>query len=107
MSPDPGAKTYSKRPARRDRAMDRKLLDLLACPATRQPLRALEPAPLEALNRAIADGRARRMDGSPQLERIDAALRTEDGRRAYRLDDGIPVLLEGESIDLDALSRPA
>ena len=87
--------------------MDRKLLDLLACPVTRQPLRVLEPAPLDALNRAIADGRVRRMDGSPQTGRIDAALRTDDGRRAYRLDDGIPVLLEGESIDLDGLSHDA
>lgn len=87
--------------------MDRKLLDLLACPATHQPLHVLEAAPLDALNRAIADGRVRRIDGSPQREPIQAALRTGDGRRAYRLDDGIPVLLEGESIELDAPSRPA
>ena len=30
--------------------MDRKLLDLLACPATRQPLALLESAGLQALN---------------------------------------------------------
>ena len=35
--------------------MDRKLLDLLACPATRQPLLPLDGAGLDALNRAIAD----------------------------------------------------
>ena len=36
--------------------MDRKLLDILACPATRMPLAMLEAQGLEALNRAIATG---------------------------------------------------
>jgi uncharacterized protein YbaR (Trm112 family) len=87
--------------------MDRKLVDLLACPTTRQPLRLLDAGRLEALNRAIAEGRVRRTDGSPQADRIDAALCTHDGRLAYRVDDGIPVLLAGESLDLDPLAGPA
>ena len=33
--------------------MDRKLLDILACPATRQPLAVLSRPGLDALNRAI------------------------------------------------------
>ena len=43
--------------------MDRKLLDILACPATRQPLSMLEPRGLAALNRAIAAGGIHRADG--------------------------------------------
>ena len=35
--------------------MDRKLLDLLVCPATRQPLALLEASGLEQLNRALDD----------------------------------------------------
>jgi len=35
--------------------MDRKLLDILVCPATRQPLALLEPAGLEALNQAYRE----------------------------------------------------
>lgn len=84
-------------------AMDRKLLDLLACPATRQPLQPLEATRLRALNGAIASGGVRRADGQPQRMPIDSALVTADGRIAYRIDDGIPVLLTGESIDLSSL----
>jgi uncharacterized protein YbaR (Trm112 family) len=79
--------------------MDRKLLDILACPATRQPLSLLEAAGLEALNRAIAAGAVRRGDGSAQAEPLRAALVTRDRRTAYRIDDGIPVLLAEEALD--------
>jgi uncharacterized protein YbaR (Trm112 family) len=87
--------------------MDRKLLDLLACPTTRQPLQALDGARLEALNRAIAEGRVMRGDGSAQSARIDAALCTDDGRLAYRVDDGIPVLLAEDALDIGALQPSA
>lgn len=87
--------------------MDRKLLDLLACPTTRQPLRPLEPARLADLNAAISEGRVTRGDGSPQREPLRAALVTADGRLGYRVDDGIPVLLAEESLDLAALAASA
>ena len=78
--------------------MDRKLLDLLACPATRQPLALLDNAGLEALNRAIAAGTLQRVDGSPQRESLREALVTRDRVLAYRVDDGIPVLLAEEGM---------
>lgn len=84
--------------------MDRKLLDLLACPVTRQPLQLLDGAQLRALNEAIAGGGARRSDGQPQAQAVDAALATADGRWIYRIDDGIPVLLAEEAIDGTALA---
>lgn len=78
--------------------MDRKLLDILCCPATRQPLALLEPAGLEALNRAIAAGQARRVDDTPQRDPLHQALVTRDRKIVYRVDDGIPVLLVEEGI---------
>lgn len=78
--------------------MDRKLLDILACPATRQPLARLDRAGLDALNRAIADGLVKRADGTAQSEPLREALVTRDHRLAYRIDDGIPVLLADEGI---------
>ena len=45
--------------------MDRKLLDILACPATRQPLALLEARGLDALNQAIGSGTIRRVDDTP------------------------------------------
>ena len=82
--------------------MDRKLLDLLACPTTRQPLRPVDARLLHDLNAAIAAGGVKRGDGGPQSAPLDAALVTADGRLAYRVDDGIPVLLAEESLDLAA-----
>ena len=78
--------------------MDRKLLDILVCPATRQPLMLLEPAGLDAIKRAIASGGVTRGDGSPQAEPLRAALVTRDRKTVYRVDDGIPVLLAEEAI---------
>jgi len=80
--------------------MDRKLLDILACPATRQPLSLLEARGLGALNDAIAGGGVSRVDGSPQHEALREALVTRDRKLAYRIDDGIPVLLVEEAIAL-------
>ena len=78
--------------------MDRKLLDILACPATRQPLALLEARGLESLNRAIAAGGIQRIDGATQAEGVREALVTRDRKRVYRVDDGIPVLLVEEGI---------
>ena len=78
--------------------MDRKLLDILACPATRQPLSLLERAGLDALNQAIAAGGVRRADDTPQSEPLREALVTRDHRLVYRVEDGIPVLLADEAI---------
>ncbi len=78
--------------------MDRKLLDILVCPASRQPLAMLEPGGLDALNRAIAAGGLMRVDDSPQSEPLREALVTRDRRIVYRIDDGIPVLLVEEGI---------
>jgi len=78
--------------------MDRKLLDILACPATRQPLMLLEARGLDALNQAIGAGGVRRADDSAQAEPLREALVTRDRKRVYRIDDGIPVLLAEEGI---------
>ncbi len=78
--------------------MDRKLLDLLCSPDTRQSLSLLETKGLEALNRAIAAGGVQRVDGTPQDQPLREALITRDRKQLFRVDDGIPVLLAEESI---------
>ena len=78
--------------------MDRKLLDILACPATRQPLALLESAGLDAINRAIAGGGVKRSDGDAQSVPLREALVTRDRKTVYRVDDGIPVLLVEDGI---------
>lgn len=78
--------------------MDRKLLDILCCPATKQPLALLNKAELRALNDAIAAGGLKRADGSGQSEPIKEGLITRDHQTIYRVEDGIPVLLTDEGI---------
>lgn len=78
--------------------MDRKLLDILVCPATRQPLAKLDKRGLDALNRAIAGNAVKRVDGTAHADAIREALVTRDGKTVYRIDDGIPVLLIEEGI---------
>jgi uncharacterized protein YbaR (Trm112 family) len=78
--------------------MDRKLLDILCCPSTRQSLAMLDSQGLDALNRAIAAGGITRADESPQTEAVREALLTRDRKTIYRVDDGIPVLLAEEAI---------
>ena len=78
--------------------MDKRLLDILCCPTTHQPLLLLDARGLEAINRAVAGGSLRRADGSTQANPIREALVTRDRNTLYRIDDGIPVLLADEAI---------
>ncbi|MCX7043745.1 MAG: Trm112 family protein [Gammaproteobacteria bacterium] len=83
--------------------MDRKLLDILCCPVTKQPLALLDKSELAALNEAIAAGGLLRADGSTQSEPISEGLVTRDHHTLYRIDDGIPVLLADEAIATAAI----
>lgn len=78
--------------------MDKKLLDILACPVTRQPLALLEASRLKSLNAAIESGGVH-FGEHAQTEPLREALITRDGRRVYRIDDGIPVLLPEEGLE--------
>ncbi|MBS0456133.1 MAG: Trm112 family protein [Proteobacteria bacterium] len=78
--------------------MDRRLLDILCCPSTRQPLAMLQAHELEAINRAVAVGSLRCADGSAQAEPLREGLITRDRKLVYRIADGIPVLLADEAI---------
>ena len=78
--------------------MDQKLLDILVCPASRQPLALLEKQGLDALNRAIDGGGVVRIDDAVQSGALLEALVTRDRKIVYRVDDGIPVLLAEEGL---------
>ncbi|WP_102945828.1 MULTISPECIES: hypothetical protein [unclassified Stenotrophomonas] len=79
--------------------MDRKVIDRLCSPNTRQPLSLLDATGLEALNQAIAAGAVAKASGDPQGEKLREALLTRDRKQVFRVDDGIPVLLAEEAID--------
>ncbi|MGB4858381.1 MAG: Trm112 family protein [Dokdonella sp.] len=83
--------------------MDKRLLDILCCPTTHQPLRLLTRGELDLLNQAASAGAVKHADGSVWKERATAALVTRDGRRIYRIEDDIPVMLAELSIATDSV----
>lgn len=76
------------------------LLEILICPETQQPVALAAADVLERINREIAAGRLRNRGGEPVKEPIAEGLVREDGRVLYPVDDGIPVMLIEESIEL-------
>jgi uncharacterized protein YbaR (Trm112 family) len=84
-------------------AIDRKLLDILCCPATGAPLAPLRKDQLQRLNAMIATGSVSYLSGEPVEAPLQEALVTENGGRIYRIDDGIPIMLEDRAISGDAL----
>ena len=84
-------------------AVDAKLLEILRCPVTRQPLRLLAARKLETLNEKIARGEVRHLDGSVVERPLEAALITENGNTIYKILDDIPVMLEDSSIAANLL----
>ena len=83
--------------------MDKKLLEILACPVTRQPLGLLDASRLQALNAAIG-AQGVHFGETLQSTPLREALVTRDGKRVYRVDDGIPVLLPEDGLDASSVS---
>ncbi len=78
--------------------IDRKLLDILCCPATGVPLEPLRRDSLALLNDLVASGELRYVNGDQVEAPLQEALITENGERIYRIDDGIPIMLEEKAI---------
>jgi uncharacterized protein len=85
----------------RNLALDRALLEILCCPATHVPLVVMPGAQLDRLNAAITSGRIKQADDKAVEEPLAEALMTRDGRIAYPIRDGIPILLEDHGIPLN------
>jgi len=78
--------------------VDKKLLEILVCPATKVPVKPLGKDRLAILNRCIEAGEVRYADGTTVPAALEAALITEDGRTVYAIQDDIPVMLEHQAI---------
>jgi uncharacterized protein YbaR (Trm112 family) len=84
--------------------MDKQLLTILRCPVSHKGLSLLKKDKLEKINAAIVAGNIATHDGVPLTEPLAEALVTDDGKRIYPVNDGIPVLLESESIHMEQLA---
>lgn len=83
--------------------MDKKLLSILCCPVTHKGLSLARKDLLGSVNAAIKAGKLVNRDGAKLDHILKEALVTDDGKTIYPVDDGIPVLIEGEAVALEQL----
>ncbi len=80
--------------------ISQELLEILVCPETKQPVATAPDDVLAQINERIKAGEQRNRGGEPVAERISEGLLREDGKILYVVDDGIPVMLIEESIEV-------
>lgn len=84
-------------------SFDAKLLDIICCPVTRQPIDIMPASRLAKLNTLIQEEKIRDRSEDTVAATLEQALVTEDGKLAYPVVDGMPVLLEERSIALSQI----
>lgn len=80
--------------------IDKELLDILACPETKEPVHLAEQALVNDINARIKRGEVKNRGDKLVEKKIDGGLVREDGAYLYPIDDGIPVMLIDEAIPL-------
>ena len=81
-------------------AVDPELLAILRCPESLQPLRLAEESELQGLLSRARQGALGNLAGAKVAPDFEALLVREDGKRAYFVRDGIPVMLIDEAVAL-------
>ena len=81
-------------------SVSEELLEILVCPETKQPVKLADDDLISRLNTEIEAGRLRNRGGDKVSDTIGESLVREDGKILYVVDDGIPVMLIEESIEL-------
>jgi uncharacterized protein YbaR (Trm112 family) len=82
--------------------IDKDLLEILACPETHQSLSEAAPDLVERINARIAAGGVKNVGGAAVETKLQGALVRDDGKIAYPIRDGIPVLLIDEGLPVPA-----
>jgi uncharacterized protein YbaR (Trm112 family) len=76
------------------------LREILVCPESRQSVSNASADLIARLNQKIQTGELRNRGGEKVSDAIEEGLLREDGHVFYRIEDGIPVMLIEESIEL-------
>jgi len=80
--------------------IDSELLEILVCPETHQPVSPASEQVLSTLNEEIRAERLKNRGGERVTTSLSEGLVRKDGKILYPVDDGIPVMLIEESIEL-------
>jgi uncharacterized protein YbaR (Trm112 family) len=80
--------------------VSQELLEILVCPETKQPVTPASVELIAQINQQIEAGSLRNRGGDTVSKAVEEGLLREDGKILYVVDDGIPVMLIEESIEL-------
>lgn len=80
--------------------IDPKLIEILVCPETKQPVATADAQLIERLNAAQAEGKLVNRVGKKVEKQIDEGFIREDREYLYPVIEGIPVMLIDEAIAL-------
>ena len=80
--------------------VSQELLEILVCPESKQPVAPAPDDVIARVNEQISKGTLRNRGGDAVSDPISEGLLREDGKLLYIVDDGIPVMLIEESIEL-------
>ena len=81
-------------------AVDPELLAILRCPESLQPVRLADDSMVQRLQDQARQGSLQNLQGEKVAAGFEALLLREDGKRAYLVRDGIPVMLIDEAVTL-------
>ncbi len=81
--------------------IDEELLEILACPETKEPVQLADQALIDEINARIERGEVKNRGDKKVEKKIDGGLVRADGPYLYPIDDDIPVMLIDEAIPLE------
>jgi len=82
--------------------IDAKLLNLLCCPESHQPLHLADAALLQSLNQQVTAGSLKNRAGKLLKDKLDGGLVRADKQVVYPIINKLPILLVEEGILLTA-----
>ena len=80
--------------------IDQELLDILACPETKEDVSLADQSLIDSINEKIKTGGLKNRGGEEISESIDGGLVRADGKYMYPIRDEIPIMLIDEAIPL-------
>jgi len=91
---------------RKAEMIDKELLEILACPETKEPVHLADQELVDQLNARIERGEIKNRGGKHVEGKIDGGLVREDGAYLYPIEDDIPIMLIDEAIPLKEKEEP-